>query len=160
MKKLFLLALFSLLTACNTTGNNPTTPTAPSTPVSPYQQTLDKYQQRWQQANITHYLYIFQRSCFCPSEYRSPVVTEVNNNTVISAHLKGAKQPLSNNLNGNKQTINYFFDKIQDAINRKAHQLTIKYNEQYGYPESISIDYDKMMADEELYISAKDFQKL
>ena len=158
MKKLFLLALFSLITACNSTGYIPS-PT-PNKPVSPYQQTLDKYQQRWQQANIKHYRYTFKRGCFCPREYVTPVITEVKDNKVVSAHLKGNNQPLSEQLKGNKQTITYFFDKIQDAINRKAHSIKVKYNEQYGYPESISIDYDARMADEELYLSAKNLEVL
>ena len=160
MKQLILLAFFSLLSACNSTGNKPTTPTHPENPVSPYQQTLDKYQQRWQQANISHYRYTFQRSCFCPRSYTTPVVIEVKNNTIINAHLKSNHQPLDDKLKNNKQTINYFFAKIQDAIKQKAHTISVKYNEQYGYPESIYIDYDQRMADEELHLSAKNLQKI
>jgi len=154
MKKLILLTLLSLITACNSTGNKPT-PNGPTKPVSPYQQTLDKYQQRWQQANIKHYSYTFQRICFCPRDYTAAILTEVKNNKVISAKLKSNNQPLDEKLKDNKQTITYFFTKIQDAINKKAHAITIKYNEQYGYPESIFVDYDQRIADEELNLSAK-----
>ncbi len=158
MKTLIFFTIFSLLSACNSTGGNP--PTDPEKPVSPYQQTLNKYKQRWQQADIKNYKYTFQRSCFCMRDYTKEVLTTVKNNKVVNAHWKGSQQPLDNKFKDNQQTINYFFSKIQDAIDRKAAVITVKYNEQYGYPETLSIDYDKMIADEELRLSAKNFRKL
>lgn len=158
MKILIFFTIFSLLSACNSTGGKP--PTYPEKPISPYQQTLNKYKQRWQQANINNYQYTFQRSCFCMRDYTKAVITTVKNNNVIDAHWKGSKKPLGDKFKNNQQTINYFFAKIQDAIDKKAAVITVKYNEQYGYPETLSIDYNKMIADEELWLSAKNFRKL
>ena len=161
MKTLIFFTIFSLLSACNSTGSNPpAAPTGSKTPVSPYQQTLNKYKQRWQQANIKNYSYTFQRSCSCMRDYTKEVLTTVKNNNVVNAHWKDSKQPLDSKFKDNRQTINYFFSKIQDAIDRQAAVITVKYNEQYGYPETLSIDYDKRMADEELWLSAKNFRKL
>ncbi|MCK5917426.1 MAG: hypothetical protein KAG34_03320 [Cocleimonas sp.] len=158
MKIFLFFTMLSLLSACNSTGGSP--PAGPEKPISPYQQTLNKYKQRWQQANIKNYRYTFQRSCFCMRDFTKEVITTVNNNKVVNAHWKDSKQALDHKFKNNKQNIDYFFIKIQDAIDRKAALITVKYNETYGYPEKISIDYDKMIADEELSLSAKNFRKL
>jgi hypothetical protein len=48
-------------------------------------------------------------------------------------------------------TIEWAFELIQDAINTYASSITVVYDETLGYPMSIVIDYDVMMADEEAY---------
>jgi hypothetical protein len=39
---------------------------------------------------------------------------------------------------------------VQDAIDQQASQVTVTYDSQLGYPVNIRIDYNTMMADEEL----------
>ena len=89
---------------------------------------------------------------------QSPVLIRVKNNTVTEARFKDTNQPIPEKLKGNRQTISMLFKTIQDAINRKAHSIKVKYDEKYGYPTSIAVDYDVRMADEELYLSAKNLQ--
>jgi hypothetical protein len=51
-------------------------------------------------------------------------------------------------------TINNLFDTIHKAVDNKAAKIDVKYDWKYGYPTSIAIDWDKMMADEETYFTA------
>ena len=156
MFKLFLLTTLSLfLSACQAV--TPTTP-EPNKPVSPIQDTLDKHLAQWKKADIHSYRYVFQRSCFCMREFTKPVLITVDNDVVVEAKFADSKENLPNRLKDNRQPINYLFAKIQDAIDRKAHSINVKYNEQYGFPTSISVDYDQRMADEELYLKASNFQ--
>jgi hypothetical protein len=48
-------------------------------------------------------------------------------------------------------TIDSAFTLIQEAIDQEAASITVEYNETLGYPMSISIDYNAMIADEEAY---------
>ncbi|HEU0021543.1 MAG TPA: DUF6174 domain-containing protein [Dehalococcoidia bacterium] len=42
---------------------------------------------------------------------------------------------------------------LQDAIDRDAASIRVNYDSRLGYPVSIAIDYNTMMADEELGFS-------
>ena len=124
------------------------------------QQTLDKYRQQWQQANIRHYEYVFQRGCFCPSDVRAEVLIEVKDGKVLNANNHKSRRMIADHLSLNRQTVDYFFSKIQAAIDSKAEKIEVKYNAQYGYPENVFIDYRKRLADEELRLSAKNLRIL
>merc|ERR1712187_81012 len=52
-------------------------------------------------------------------------------------------------------TLDKLFTIIQDAINANAFRVSVEYDEEHGYPTSIAIDYDEMIADEEFFVTAK-----
>lgn len=158
MLQRLLIATFTLfLLGCQAT--TPPTKPLPNTPVSPVQDMLDKHLTQWKQANIHNYTYEFQRSCFCMRDFTKPVLTRVENNTVVDARFKDNNKPLPDNFKTNRQTINMLFSTIQGAIDRKAHSIEVHYDEKYGYPTSISVDYDQRMADEEVYLKASNFKR-
>lgn len=153
MFKIFIVIALTLpLSACMATKVKPikSVPTA--------QQSLDKHLQQWKNAKISHYSYEFRRMCFCPQEYTKPVIIHVKKGNITQARIKENNKLLPDSLKRNRQTISMLFAKIQDAINKKAHNVTVKYNKQYGYPMSINVDYNKMIADEELSITAKNLK--
>ena len=49
---------------------------------------------------------------------------------------------------------------VQDAIDREAHRLDAEYDRGYGFPASVSIDYDEMVIDEEMAFFVTDFDTL
>lgn len=49
---------------------------------------------------------------------------------------------------------------IQDAINRKAFSLNVRYSARFGYPTQIDIDYDSQIADEEKYLTIENFKEI
>jgi len=53
-------------------------------------------------------------------------------------------------------SVDDLFDEIQNGIDRSAFAITVTYGKVYGNPTSIVIDYDEMIADEELLIKAGD----
>ena len=120
------------------------------------QTALNANYQRWQQAGIHDYRYEFQRSCYCMQEFVQPVLITVKNDLVVDARFKESNLPLPDDFEDNQQAVPYLFEKIQDAINRNAASINVDYDAQYGYPANISIDYDTRMADEELYLTARE----
>jgi hypothetical protein len=57
-------------------------------------------------------------------------------------------------------TIDDLFDEIQDAIEREAHQLVARYDEEFGYPVDVSIDFILEAVDEEMAFYVTGFDHL
>mmetsp|Transcript_6517 Transcript_6517/g.12676 ORF Transcript_6517/g.12676 Transcript_6517/m.12676 type:complete len:398 (+) Transcript_6517:270-1463(+) len=113
---------------------------------------LDAARTVWDSFRVVDYDYSYRRSCFCMYNYTKKMFVEVRNNTVDAAYFAEDGTAAPDNMIRNwLKTIDGMFDTIQDAVDRKAHSMQIAYNETYGYPMSVSIDYVEMMADEELY---------
>lgn len=111
----------------------------------------------WNQQNISNYDYTLSNSCFCIGDARGPVVIKVRNGQTSSitsvATGKDVKEYFQN-----YNTIPKLFDVIQDAINRKAFSLNVRYNARFGYPTQIDIDYNSQIADEERYLTIENFK--
>ena len=111
----------------------------------------------WNQQNISNYDYTLSNSCFCIGDARGPVVIKVRNGQTSSitsvATGKDVKEYFQN-----YNTIPKLFDVIQDAINRKAASLNVRYNARFGYPTQIDIDYNSQIADEERYLTIENFK--
>jgi len=116
---------------------------------------LDTHRALWDSHRAMDYDYYYRRSCFCMYDYTRQFEVQVRNDTVDAAFVAedGTAAP-DDMLENWLPTIDGIFDQIQSAIDRSAYSMTIRYNETYGYPMSVSVDFEQMMADEELYVSA------
>ncbi|MBD2213700.1 hypothetical protein H6G27_28105 [Nostoc linckia FACHB-104] len=112
----------------------------------------------WNQQNILNYRYTFSNGCFCIPDARGPVVIEVRNGQTVSITSVATGQPVDPQFFQNYNTIPKLFNVIQDAINRKASSLNVKYEPRLGYPTQIDIDYNTQIADEEIYLTIENFQ--
>ena len=122
---------------------------------------LDSSRALWDSFRAVDYDYYYRRSCFCMYDYTKQFAVQVRNGTVDAAFVAEDGTPAKPDMLVNwLPTIDGIFDQIQSAIDRSAYSMTIRYNETYGYPESVSIDYNRMMADEELYISTEGLEIL
>ncbi|WP_413171446.1 DUF6174 domain-containing protein [Anabaena azotica] len=119
---------------------------------------LQVNRQLWQKQKITNYRYTLTRSCFCTTEAREPVVVEVRNGVTTAVTSVATGKPVDRELFKEYDTVPKLFNVIQDAIKRKASSLTVKYDSKFGYPTQINVDYDRQMADEELYLIVEKFQ--
>jgi hypothetical protein len=45
---------------------------------------------------------------------------------------------------------------VSDALDQNAYSVAVEYDDDWGYPRSIYIDYDREMVDDELSITAQD----
>ena len=135
-------------------------PTKPivKNPLAEADRQLKAAQAKWQKKRPQHYAYTLQRSCFCTEEYRKPIEIRVFGNKVQQATLQPEGTPLSAERKSEAMTVEGLFRMIREAIVNKSASVTVKYNATYGYPTSISIDRDRMMADEEVYLSASNFK--
>lgn len=149
MQKIILILSLFLFTACN--EQSKTVIDAPSK----IHKNLDKNKKLWENTNIKHYSFVVKRSCFCPREENRHIT--IQNGKVTKAKYIPSNTPLPKTTKVKK--IEDYFDIIENALAKNAYQITVSYDKTYGYPSDIAIDYDKQMADEEIYYAITHFQK-
>lgn len=172
MKWFMVLGLSLLLmTACQSTPST-SSDTHPDTKnnnsdnkptIDPAYQTIHQAwqsaKQKWQNTNARHYIYTLQRSCFCPPEFRKPMRIRVDNNDIKLVLLVPENTEKPTDFAGAK-TVDGLFTLIEQAIQRKAASIKVSYDARFGYPTNIAIDYNKRIADEEVYYKASGMRLL
>lgn len=142
----FLLPLMAMLMSCATVGQGG------------IQGELDQARSKWRVARPSNYTYTYSLSCFCPRELTDRVRITVQNAKVDNVIYTNTGQPVDLQHLQHFHTIDELFDMLQDAINRDPHQMAASYDPSYGYPTSVTIDYNEMIADEEMRFTADSLQ--
>lgn len=116
------------------------------------QHRLDRAWDRFESVAPLSYTYTVRVSCECPHDVTRPVSVWVD---------RGVVEYLFYEDNGEAVPFSYanwfpsaeeLFDEIQDALYREADYLEVDYDQTYGYPTNVFIDYDRHIADEEYSI--------
>jgi hypothetical protein len=148
MKKIILLLLALTLTACTIGAGTATDPNL----------------SKWQDANITHYRFKLGVSCFCPVGGIMPMTVEVLDGEVVSImDVNGISFTSADPMYDfvvKYATIDRLFAELNTDSVRAADKLTVTYDQTYGFPTEIAIDYIERAADDELYLSASGFEPL
>jgi hypothetical protein len=147
MKSHILITLAFLLAACSAGGSE-----------------LSRNQQKWDDANISHYRFELNIGCFCPFRSQMPLAVEVRDDQIIS--MIGADGTIILDTDPNYAfyseyaTIDSLFTKLGSDSIQKADQVAVKYDSTYGFPTEINIDFIKNAVDDELYLGASGFEQL
>jgi hypothetical protein len=147
MKKIILITLIFMLAACSAGGSE-----------------LSRNQEKWQDANITHYRFNLNISCFCAFRDQMPLTIEVLDDQIV--HMATVDGTLVLDTDPNYEfyaphaTIDLLFAEIDAAVKEGADSVTVTYDPTYGYPTEIAIDFSQEMADEEMYYSISGFEAL
>ncbi len=91
----------------------------------------------WNRQNISNYRYTFSNGCFCIGDARGLVVIEVRNGQTTFITSVATGKAVNPELFQNYNTIPKLFGVIEDAINRKASSLNMRYSARFGYPTQI-----------------------
>ena len=116
-------------------------------PADPIQANLNKNMALWQNSNLSTYTYTYKRVCFCPPE--EDILVTVTNGQVSAASYSPSGIALPLERVNQFMSVEELFQVIQKAITDQVAKLDVTYNSASGYPESIYIDIDERMADEE-----------
>lgn len=157
MKKLLIFVLAIVLSACTTIANA-------GQPKSDVEKARDK----WQAANISHYRMNLFVSCFCVFNEEMPLVVEVRDGEVVSLESESGKELNPTNLQYYERylTIEKLFAEIEKGFKTEgsdsgaADKVTVTYDETYGFPTEINIDFVEEAIDDELYITVSNFEAL
>lgn len=116
--------------------------------------------QLWRQQKIPNYSYEFTRSCYCFPKATELVIIQVRNGVTTSITSKETGKPVDAQLFQKYNTIPKLFNIIRNALIRRAANLTVQYDPIIGYPTQINIDYDRRIADDEIFFTIKNLQKI
>ena len=147
MKKLLLLTLAFVLVACAAGGSE-----------------LSRNRENWQDANITHYRFSINISCFCAFRDQMPLTVEVRDGQIV--HMATVDGTLVLDTDQNYEfyaphaTIDLLFAELDAAVNDGADSITVTYDATYGFPTEIAIYQSQEIADEEMYYSISGFEAL
>jgi hypothetical protein len=122
---------------------------------------LERSRAQWQAAGISHYRFQLNVMCFCPFGQQMPLTVEVLDGQVVSMIYKdGTPVPESERPAFTAYaTIDDLFASTEDALQR-ADQIDVKYDAVYGFPAEVKIDFIKNAMDDELALSASEFEVL
>jgi hypothetical protein len=147
MKKILLITLVFILAACSAGGSE-----------------FSRNQKKWTDANIQHYRFELNISCFCAFRDQMPLKVEVQNGKVVSITAQDGSLVDSTDMNYEfflpYATIDKLFTELQADLDGKAATVAVKYDATLGFPTELNIDYDQQVADEELYLYASNLEKL
>lgn len=137
--------LLAMLAGCNL-GNDDTF----------QRQELARAQARWNSKNISSYSYVLELQCFCaPASQLMPVLVTVQNGTVASLQYwnedPSKRTPAPASVFGPYDTVQELFDVIADAIDRDADVLQVGYDEEYGFPDVVNVDYQAGGSEQKLF---------
>ena len=118
---------------------------------------LDRNRALWETSRARDYSYVLTPICFCPQDLLDPVTISVLGGVVASVTYAESGKAPDHDGYGRYVTIDDLFDTIQEAIDRKAAQITVTYDPGVGYPTDVKLDYDARMADEEYRFTASDY---
>ena len=152
MKKLLLITLALLLAACSAAPTEPTTPP-------------NAERQVWEDAGIAHYRFALTLSCFCAFRDQMPLTVEVKDGKVVSMTYADGNAIPTDDINyeffQGYATIDNLFTKIETTkADPEAGEVTVTYDPTYGYPVEAAIDYIKLAADDEMYVTVSGFETL
>ena len=126
------------------------------------QKELNGNRQLWESSQIENYKLNERVSCFCggPLEWDVFVLNEVKNSVVFdesSVPLENLEEIRASIFN-NARTIEDAFNFAEELLNRDVASLIIEYDEMYGFPKAISIDYNEVVADDEITYIYSNFE--
>ena len=114
---------------------------------------------KWIKADVKQYRMDQSVSCFC--YFENPEANTWSINETIGGEILINDEPNIKSYPFAK-TVNQLFGAIEEYINREPypHTLSIQYNPLIGFPESLYVDLEQMMADEEIGWEQKNFKVL
>ena len=148
MKKLILITLALILTACSTNAKSE----------------FDRNQEKWQNAHVSHYRYSLFVGCFCQFTEKMPLNIEVKDGEVLSiTYVDGT--PISKTdpqfeFFSRYGTMEHLFSELEADLAGAADEVTVSYDPAYGFPQTADIDVIKEAVDDELSLTVSGFKSL
>lgn len=125
---------------------------------SEIQAVLNQAKNQWSEQGGDSYRYTARWNCFCPEDYVAAVDVEVIDNAVNSVRFAEATRTGEVPDPERFRPIEGMFEYVQAAIDAKAAGINAAYDPARGYPQSVFIDQDERIADEEFGFSISSWQ--
>ena len=144
MRQCYFLVFLILFITCSETESHET--------ISSFEANKEK----WENASILDYSFVFQVSCYCTVEYTSPKTVSVRSGNIVTVNDLAYSEEIHRGI----FSINDLFKEIEKASNQNVAVLETTYDSFYGFPTKLYIDRDERIADEEIGYSISNFKPL
>ena len=118
--------------------------------ISDEKRELNRARQLWNSAQIRNYSMNERISCFCGGLLDWNVFVENGIKDTVEYDESQAYGQTYEDIFDNAKTIEDTFDFIESLLGRDLASLSIEYDDVYGFPKLISIDYVANIADDEI----------
>ena len=119
---------------------------------------LNAARRRWAQQGPASYSMVVHRSCECTPEGAGPVLVRVRNGAVESRQYTATGASVPASLADVFPSVEGLFQLIEDARRQRPNSLEVRYDATLGYPTLISVDFDRMIADDEFVYTASELR--
>jgi hypothetical protein len=125
------------------------------------QSALEQNQQKWADQNLSHYRYQVSIGCFCAFRSQMPLTVEIQDGQVVSMTDSQGK-PVSADFKDTfmrAAPLENLFTTLA-AAQKDAESVEVTYDATYGFPNQISVDNSKAIADDEIFYTVENFEVL
>lgn len=113
----------------------------------------------WEDAAITDYEFVYQRSCFCGADFIRPLRIQVRNGAVSAVSFFDTGEAVTGTTLGPFPTIDGVFDDLQSQL-IQADNVNAAFDPRLGFPTGYTVDRETNIADEEYSIAIGGFREL
>jgi hypothetical protein len=151
MKNLILVVMALILAGCAAMGS-----------ALGNQSEIQQNKEKWQAAGISHYRFHLFVGCFCVFTEDMPLIIEVQDGKIVSMEFQSGKtiDPSLMELFEKYATIDRVFAEVEAGLNGGADNVVVKYDPTYGFPTEVTLDFEQQAADDEVYLTLSNFEKL
>jgi hypothetical protein len=122
--------------------------------LAPEEDALRNARRRWVSNGPADYSFELARSCECTPEMAGPVRLVVQRGIVLRREYVSNQAPVPAQYAQNFPSVEGLFDVVADALRDNAWRVEVDYDPNNGLPRVISVDYDRVVADDEFTYTA------
>lgn len=115
---------------------------------------LQANKEKWNSQGISNYEIEMQKICFCPPDAVRLMIFEITDNEIKSVRYADSDERVDPSFYDNYNTLNGLFELAEEALEQNPEELSVIYDDEFGYIKQISIDYKFEIADDEVTIIA------
>jgi|GEM_PF-2512495 len=113
---------------------------------------------KWMSHEISNYEIEMQKICYCVPEVVRMMVFEVVDGKVGSVRYADTGENVDPQHYGNFNTIEGMFLFVEQSLEKNPADLSIAYDEKYGYIKELNVDFKENIADDEISIIASNMR--
>ena len=123
------------------------------------QRELNQARQLWQSQQVENYKWNERLSCFCAGVLEWDLFVKDNLKEKVEFDEINLHQGQTyDNILEKAKTVEEAFDFIETLLSKEIASLIIEYDDQYGFPTEVNIDFDFQIADDETVYLYKGFE--
>ena len=118
---------------------------------------LELARTRWAERGPSDYSMTIQRYCFCGPGITQPATVTVSRGVIVSRVYVATGDTVPAGVADAYGDVASLFAFIQSAIDEGAYKVDVQYDADFGFPRTITIDWNKNAADDEVSVSVTNF---